>query len=570
MELPSPSSASGRRRAGSTCTSGSSTSCLPDSGAAFVLVQHLAPHHESILSELLSKHTRMAVAQIEDGVEVAPDHVYLIPPNKTLTLAGGRLHLAEASETLRVPIDGFLTSLAEDRGACAIGIIFSGAGNDGAQGIAAIHEHGGMTMVQAPESARFDSMPRSAIATEVVDDVLRVEEMPARLMEHLRSLAARPDAPDIVQIACDILHQRTGHDFSRYKESTLRRRIARRVTASRADTAAAYLDRLREDAGEVDALVNDLLINVTRFFRDPEVFAELEHEIVPRLFAGKGVCDTVRVWVPGCASGEEAYSIAILLSEHIASLDAAPEVKIFATDIDEQALDDARRGRYPEAIAAAVSPERLARFFTAGEGGYQVKKSLRDMCVFAKHNLVNTPPFSRLDLISCRNTLIYLRDRSPGRAVRDPALRAAPRRVPAPRLGRERRGPRGALPGDLRAASDLPAAGDGDPSGDQLPARRGAPRRDRRRTSSRRRRRRAPPGPSSGSCSRSTSPPRRSSTSGARSSTSPARPARTSRSLSARPPSTSSSSRGPSCGSICAGPSSRRSRRARRPRAPAW
>jgi two-component system CheB/CheR fusion protein len=380
-----------------------------DSGAAFVLVQHLAPHHESILSELLSKHTRMATAQIEDGVEVAPDHVYLIPPNKTLTLEGGRLHLAEASETLRVPIDGFLTSLADDRGEQAIGIILSGAGSDGARGIAAIHEHGGMTMVQAPESARFDSMPRSAIATEVVDEVLRVEEMPARLMEHLKGLVAQPDAPDVVKVACDILHQRTGHDFSRYKESTLRRRIARRMAASRADTAAAYLERLREDAGEVELLVSDLLINVTRFFRDPEVFAQLEHEIVPRLFAGKGVCDTVRVWVPGCASGEEAYTIAILLSEHMASLDAAPEVKIFATDIDEQALDDARRGRYPEAIVAAVSPERLARFFTANEHDYQVKKSLRDICVFAKHNLVNTPPFSRLDLISCRNTLIYLR-----------------------------------------------------------------------------------------------------------------------------------------------------------------
>ena len=252
-----------------------------DSGAAFVLVQHLAPHHESILSELLSKHTRMVTAQIEDGVEVVPDHVYLIPPNKTLTLEGGRLHLAEASETLRVPIDGFLTSLAEDRGEQAIGIILSGAGGDGARGIAAIHEHGGMTMVQAPESARFDSMPRSAIATLAVDDVLPVEEMPARLMEHLRHPAARPDAPDVVQLACDVLRQRTGHDFSRYKESTLRRRIGGAMAASRADTAAAYVERLRADAGEVDALVNDLLINVTQFFRDPEVFAQLEQESSP-------------------------------------------------------------------------------------------------------------------------------------------------------------------------------------------------------------------------------------------------------------------------------------------------
>jgi two-component system, chemotaxis family, CheB/CheR fusion protein len=372
----------------------------PDGGAAFVLVQHLAPHHESILSELLSSHTRMAVAQVEDGVVVEPDHVYLIPPNKTLTLDGGRLYLAAASET----------SLADDQREHAIGIILSGTGSDGAQGIAAIHERGGTTMAQAPESARFDSMPRSAIATGAVDDVLPVEEMPARLMEHLGCVAPPSDAPDLVQVACDVLQHRTGHDFHRYKEATLRRRIARRMAAAGMDTVAAYLRSLSEDAGEVDLLVSDLLINVTQFFRDAEVFAQLEQEIVPRLFAGKGMGDTVRVWVPGCASGEEAYSISILLSEHIASLDAAPEAKIFATDIDDQALEEARRGRYPAAIAAAVSPERLARFFNASEGDYQVKKSLRDMCVFAKHNLVNPPPFSRLDLISCRNTLIYLRN----------------------------------------------------------------------------------------------------------------------------------------------------------------
>jgi two-component system, chemotaxis family, CheB/CheR fusion protein len=396
-----------------------------DTGAAFVLVQHLAPHHESMLSEILARHTSMVLAQVVDEVRVEPNHVYSIPPNTTLTFAAGRLHLAEASETRRVPIDGFFTSLAASLRDHAVGIILSGAGSDGALGIQAIKEHGGMTMAQEPESARFDSMPRSAIATLCVDHVLRIEEMPAALIAHLRRLAAGVRAPDgragkmaepvasgrrsLILTVCAILQQKTGHDFSRYKESSLGRRLARRMEQMQLTSPEAYLERLRGDPGEVDLLLKDLLINVTQFFRDPEVFAVLGREVVPRLFDEKRETDVVRVWIAGCASGEEAYSIAMLLEEHVASLEAPPEVKIFATDIDEEALAEARQGRYSAAAVAPISPERLARFFNREGDVYEVKKTLRDMCVFAKHNLVNNPPFSRLDLISCRNTLIYLR-----------------------------------------------------------------------------------------------------------------------------------------------------------------
>ena len=396
-----------------------------DSGAAFVLVQHLAPHHESMLSEILSKHTSMVVAQVADDVRVEPNHVYLIPPNTTLTLAAGRLHLAEASETLRVPIDGFFASLATEQREHAVGILLSGAGTDGALGIQAIKESGGMTLVQQPESARFDSMPKSAIATGCVDRVLRVEEMPAALTVHLQRLAAaaeprtsvasaretarRLDRRQLIRGACEILHHQTGHDFSRYKESTLGRRLARRMERVHSPSADAYLERLRTDAGEVDLLLKDVLINVTQFFRDPEVFEVLAREVIPKLFENKGEADSVRVWVAGCASGEEAYSIAILLAEHAATLAGPPTVKIFATDIDEDALAEARRGLYSAAAMAPVSPERIERFFNRVDDSYEVKKAVHDLCVFAKHNLVNNPPFSRLDLISCRNTLIYLR-----------------------------------------------------------------------------------------------------------------------------------------------------------------
>jgi len=365
------------------------------------------------------------LAQVADGVRVEPDHVYLIPPNTTLTLAAGRLRLAEASETLRVPIDGFFASLAAEQRDHAVGILLSGAGTDGALGIQAIKENGGMTMVQQPESARFDSMPRSAIATRCVDHVLRVDEMPAALTAHLRQLAtaAAPRTEDprdrgalgafdrrgLNRAACEILQKQTGHDFSRYKESSIGRRLARRVELTQSASTDAYLERLRTDADEVALLLRDVLINVTQFFRDPEVFEILARDVIPKLFEDKGELDSVRVWVAGCASGEEAYSIAILLAEHVASLAVAPTVKIFATDIDEDALAEGRHGRYAAAAVAAISPERLERFFNREGDSYEVKKALHDVCVFAKHNLVNNPPFSRLDLISCRNTLIYLR-----------------------------------------------------------------------------------------------------------------------------------------------------------------
>ncbi len=386
----------------------------PDSGAGFVVVQHLAPDHASILAELLSKHTTMPVAQVEADVRVEPNHVYLIPPNRTLTLLDGRLRLAEASEAPRVPIDGFFVSLAGELGERAVGVILSGSGSDGALGMQAIKEHGGMTMVQTPESARFDSMPRSAIDTGHVDLVLTVQEMPAALTAHLRLLGVAGasgglDWTALIAAACEILHQQTGHDFGRYKEATLRRRIARRMDVLGLASAAEYVTRLRGDTVEGARLLAELLINVTQFFRDPDVFEHLGQEIVPKLCEGKTQGDSVRVWVPGCSSGEEAYSIAILLLEHLGTFESPPDVKIFATDIDEEALATARRGRYPEAIAEHVSAARLERFFVKVGSSYQVKKALRAICFFTTHNLVNHPPFSQLDLISCRNTLIYLR-----------------------------------------------------------------------------------------------------------------------------------------------------------------
>ncbi len=389
-----------------------------DAGIAFVVVQHLAPDHESALPQLLSKYTSMPVQQVQDGTQVVPDHVYIIPPNATLTIEAGMLRLTLPAEPRgrRTPIDSLFTSLAEDRGENAVCIVLSGTGTDGTRGLMAIKEHGGMAMAQTIESARYDAILRSAIATGLVDHVLPVAEMPAKLTEYAAHLSLLDGKAGTIreQIAAQLgllhglLRRRTGHDFSQYKEGTIARRLERRMKALQVETVKQYLRMLERQPEEASHLFKDLLIGVTQFFRDPEAFEALGREVIPKLFQGKDEGGQVRVCVVGCASGEEAYSIAILLCEHAFTLKSAPKIQIFATDIDERGLETARKGRYPQGIAEHVSPDRLERFFIKQDGAYQVNRELRDMCVFSTHSFIKDPPFSRLDLISCRNVMIYL------------------------------------------------------------------------------------------------------------------------------------------------------------------
>ncbi|HYG63142.1 MAG TPA: chemotaxis protein CheB, partial [Thermoanaerobaculia bacterium] len=392
----------------------------PDSGMAFVLVQHLHPRHDTLMPELLARHTSMPVQLVTDRTVAESNRIYVIPPNSTLTIDGCVLYVSRqgGGRGRRAPIDGFFRSLAEDQGDDAVGIILSGAGADGALGLKSIKEHGGMAMVQAPATASYDSMPRSAILTGAADYVLPVEDMPGALMEYLGKLKEarggdgvegfREQIEDHLDKIAALLRRKTGHDFSRYKRSTLVRRIRRRMHVLGAPSVSSYLERLREGPKEADQLFRDLLIGITHFFRDPESFDLLATRVIPRLFEGKGMDEQVRVWVPGCATGEEAYSIAILLREHLEGLEDPPRVLIFASDIDDQALETARQGWYPESIAGQVSPQRLERFFLRHGNLYQVSREVREMCLFSLHNLITDPPFSRLDLISCRNLLIYL------------------------------------------------------------------------------------------------------------------------------------------------------------------
>ena len=391
-----------------------------DTGMVFVVVQHLDPQHETMMPELLARHTSMPVRLVAQDTPLARNEVFVLPPNATLTIDDCTLRLSRLERTRgrRTPIDGFFRSLAEDQGDDAVGIIFSGTGTDGSLGLKAIKDHGGLTLVQAPSSARYDSMPRAAIVSGVADHVLPVEEMPARLTEHMGRLATLRGGDGIEGLRDEVerhlgrisalLRGRTGHDFSRYKRSTLVRRIRRRLTESQAGSIEEYLEALQRDPREIDLLFRDLLIGVTDFFRDPEAFASLARKVVPKLFENKGADSQVRVWVPGCATGEEAYSLAILLREHALRLPEPPNVLIFATDIDAQALETARQAWYPERIADQISSERLARFFVRHGNLYQIAKEIREMCLFSSHNVITDPPFSRLDLVSCRNLLIYL------------------------------------------------------------------------------------------------------------------------------------------------------------------
>ncbi len=388
-----------------------------DPGMAFVLVQHLAPNHDSELASLLQTHTALPVAQVTARIRAEPGRVYVIPPGKALRIERGCLLLSEPAHPHghRAPIDDFFRSLASDQGEQAVCIVLSGTGSDGSAGLRAVKEAGGLTLVQDPGEAQYDGMPRSAVGTGLVDVVLPVAGLAARLVELRRSGRPIPgDAealPEGDSAALDAvfaaLRAEAGHDFSRYKESTVLRRIGRRMQVLGVDSLADYAGALRARPDEAPALLRDLLISVTCFFRDPKAFEALE-KTIPKLFEGKGPGDSVRVWVPGCATGEEAYSLAMLLCEHASRLGTPPALHIFASDIDEDALAFAREGVYPETIAADVTPERLDRFFEPEGDGYRVKESLREPVLFAVHNLLKDPPFSRLDLVSCRNLLIYL------------------------------------------------------------------------------------------------------------------------------------------------------------------
>ena len=391
-----------------------------DPGMAFVLVQHLAPDHKSILSDLIRRYTRMQVFEVTDGMEVRPNCAYIIPPNRDMAFMNGTLQLLEsaAPRGQRLPIDFFFRSLAQDQHERAIGVVLSGTGSDGTLGIRAIKGEGGMVMAQNPESTEYDGMPRSALATGLVDYELPPAEMAAQLIAYTTHAFGKPPQPatphpmteSALKKVFVLLRAQTGHDFSQYKPSTISRRIERRMAVHQIETLEDYVKFIQQTPDEVEALFRDMLIGVTNFFRDPEVFAAIEAQVIPALFAGKPADAAVRVWVAGCSSGEEAYSLAILLAERQEALKQSFKVHVFATDIDSRAIAAARAGIYPASIAADLTPERLARFFSRepGDNAYRIHKGIRDMLIFSEQDVLKDAPFSKLDLISCRNLLIYL------------------------------------------------------------------------------------------------------------------------------------------------------------------
>ncbi len=413
----------------------------PDCGMAFVVIMHLSPEHESILAEVLQRTTTMPVQQVQGRVKVEANCVYVIPPAKHLSMADGHLHLSDLARTRpgkHVAVDLFFRTLADTNGAHCAAVVFSGADGDGAIGIKRIKERGGLTIAQDPGEAEQDSMPRSTIATGMVDWVLPAADIPARLCAYwstekrLRlpseegpqparepaAAADRPATTDEVALhdVLGFLRARTGRDFTYYKRATILRRVARRMQVNGIEEVPHYLGFLRTHPGETGALLQDMLISVTNFFRDREAFAALE-AVIPTLFRDKGPKDTLRVWCAACATGEEAYSVAMLLTEHADQLEHPPTIQVFATDLDENAIQQARDGEYSETISADVSEERLRRFFNKGHGKYRVKREVRETVLFALHDLLKDSPFSRLDLVTCRNLLIYLNRDAQERAL---------------------------------------------------------------------------------------------------------------------------------------------------------
>jgi two-component system CheB/CheR fusion protein len=392
-----------------------------DTGLAFVLVQHLDPNHDSVLPELLSRATAMPVQQVADGMPIEPNHIYVIPPNTSMGVLRGRLSLVPRTESRgqHMPIDFFFRSLADDLRNRAIGVILSGTASDGTEGLRAIKAEGGLTIAQDEKTARYGGMPHSAIAAGVVDFVLPPEGIAlelARIGRHpYLALAAMPkldeESPGSeaeVNKVFVLLRAATGVDFSLYKPTTLKRRIARRMALQKVESLARYARFLAQTPAEVDALYQDLLINVTSFFREPKAFELLKSKIFPRLMKDRPPRSPIRIWVPGCSTGEEVYSLAMCLLEFLEHRTANTPIQIFATDLSDRAIQKARQGVYPAGIAEDVGPGRLRRYFIKHPSGYQVSKTVRDLCVFARQDVTKDPPFSRLDLVSCRNLLIYL------------------------------------------------------------------------------------------------------------------------------------------------------------------
>lgn len=383
------------------------------SGMAFVLIQHLEPKHESALTSLLSKTTTMPVVEVSDGISVEPNHVYVIPPNKNMTIRKGILRLAPRSELfgLQRPIDDFSMALAEEQGSTAIGVVLSGTGSDGTYGLKAIKAAGGVTFAQDPETAQWSAMPMSAITAGSVDFVLSPKAIAAelaRIARHPYVVDARevPEGSELDKL-CLVLRSMIGVDFRLYKQATVRRRIARRMVLQKIGSLEKYAQILKQNPVEAQALADDIFIHVTRFFRDPECFQALRKQVLAKLPLKRSLDDPIRIWVAGCSTGEEVYSIAILLLEELGDRANRFKIQIFGTDIQEHAVERARAGIYTDAAVEGVSPARLKRFFIKTETGYQIQKSIRDICVFARHDLAKDPPFSRLDLVSCRNVLIY-------------------------------------------------------------------------------------------------------------------------------------------------------------------
>ena len=394
------------------------TNMPSDTGMGFVVVSHLDPSHVSMLPEILKKGTAMSVYQVEDGMEVKPNNIYIIPPNKRMGILNGKLILSELPEphVLRFPIDFFLRTLAQDRGRAAICIILSGTGTDGALGLTEIKREGGLAIVQEPSSAKYDGMPRQAIANGPIDFILCPSEMPARLVSLAgyskkafieEGTAVTDTLPDYLGKIFVLLRRHTKHDFSQYKPATVKRRIERRMAVNQIDNLADYVNFLAQHEAEAQALFNDLLISVTGFFRDKEAFVALKSHL-KTFISQRSSTSPLRIWVPGCATGEEAYSIVMILKECLGELNQYIEIQVFATDLDAKAIERGRRGTYPIGIGVDVSAERLGRFFLHNGDTYVIKKELREPVVFAIQDIINDPPFSKVDMICCRNLLIYL------------------------------------------------------------------------------------------------------------------------------------------------------------------
>jgi len=385
---------------------------------AYVIVQHLDPSHKSILPEILSRITNIPVNEITDNIHIAPDNIYVIPPNKTLISTDGILKLTNRDKKIQnLPIDVFFTSLAEVHQSLAVGVVLSGTASDGTLGLRAIKAHGGITFAQDQQSAAYGDMPKNAVNADVVDFVLPPEKIPEKLLEIIHAykeskkeeqLPKGKDDEAVFKQILLILRQHSGVNFTYYKQTTIRRRIARRMVIHKDEKLKDYLKFLRKNKIEQEALFHDMLIPVTAFFRDPKIFETISEKVFPAIFKNKPVGEPIRIWVAGCSTGEEAYSLAILINEFLGEKMSEKQIQIFASDISETAISKARRGIYNKVELENVPPTLLKNYFSKSNGGFQLNRQIRDMCVFAVHNFLKDPPFSKMDLISCRNVLIYM------------------------------------------------------------------------------------------------------------------------------------------------------------------